>query len=61
MKRAKRASIKYTTSEYQVANIICPHCKTHIQDHSFSELTTRFLCLHCKNEIIVDQEATHEP
>ena len=53
-KRAKRAKVIYVETKSEYSKYVCPHCKVEIIGAGISRNVTRFLCLECKNEIIVD-------
>ena len=57
-KRAKKAKIVYKETKSTYSEYTCPHCKTHFIGAGIRENVTRFLCTGCKNEIIVEHNAT---
>lgn len=56
MKKAKKTKITYTSHVEYVSSYKCPHCHTNIIGAQVHKHVTRFLCHHCKEEVIVDRD-----
>ena len=53
-KRAKRTKVIYKEIKKEYSIYECPHCGTRIEGAGISRNITRFRCIKCGEEIIVD-------
>ena len=58
MKRARRADIKYEEVVSTISSYSCPHCNVGHKGASINKYITRFSCISCGNEIIVNERKT---
>lgn len=54
-KNAIKVKVKKITCTFIRSKYVCPRCNTHVET-GIDENVTRFLCGHCKNELIVERE-----
>ena len=54
MKRPKKTKVQYNRVTEYYSSYKCPHCKTYHKGAGISRNVTRFLCLSCGEEIIVE-------
>jgi len=55
-KKAKRAKVIFKEIKREYSIYECPHCHVRIEGAGINRNVTRFLCLRCNNEIIVDND-----
>lgn len=55
MKRPRKVTIETYRVTYMRYKYQCPFCHTKV-DTNMDRYVTRFLCSHCKNELIVEQK-----